>query len=151
MTTPPVDLQQPGHLPAHSTKAKLPKLSLKKFDVDLTKWMTFWDTFELAVHKNPTLSSIDKFNYLNLLLESATAETIGGLTLTSANYEEAVATLKRRSGNKQLIVNYHIDLLLNLEAIISQHNLKGLRQLFDVDLVTFVVWLEQFHCPTGGV
>ena len=131
-TTPPLDPPSPGDLLAHSTRVKLPKLSLKKFNGDLTKWMTFWDTFESAVHKNSTLSSIDKFNYLNSLLESAAAEAIAGLTLTSANYEEAVATLKRRFGNRQLIVNRHMDILLNLEAVTSQHNLKGLRQLFDV-------------------
>ena len=78
--------------------------------------MTFWDTFESAVHNNPTLTSIDKFNYLNSLLESTASEAISGLTLTSANYEEAIATLKRRFGNKQLIVNRHMDLLLNLET-----------------------------------
>ena len=93
--------------------------------------MTFWDTFESVVHNNPTLTSIDKFNYLNSLLESAAAEAIAGLTLTSANYEEATATLRRRFGNKQLIVNRHMDLLLNLEGVMLQHNLKGLRQLYD--------------------
>ena len=116
----------------HSPRVKLPKLSLKRFNGDLTKWMTFWDTFESAVHNNPTLTSIDKFNYLNSPLESAAAEAIAGLTLMSANYEEAIATLRRRFGNKQLIVNRHMDLLLNLEGVTSQHNLKGLRQLCDV-------------------
>ena len=109
----------------HSPRVKLPKLSLKRFNGDLTKWTTFWDTFKSAVHDNSTLTSIDKFNYLNSLLESAAAEAIAGLTLTSANYEEAIATLKRRFGNKQLIVNCHMDLLLNLEGVTSQHNLKG--------------------------
>ena len=116
----------------HSPHVKLPKLSLKRFNGDLTKWTTFWDTFKSAVHDNPTLTSIDKFNYLNSLLESAAAEAIAGLTLTSANYEEAIATLRRRFGNKQLIVNRHMDLLLNLKGVTSQHNLKGLRQLCDV-------------------
>ena len=54
-------------------RVKLPKLSLKKFEGDLTKWMTFWDTFKSSVHNNPSLSKIDKFNYLNSLLESAAA------------------------------------------------------------------------------
>lgn len=87
---------------------KLPKLSLKGFNGDLTKWISLWDTFESAVHNNPTLTSVDKFNYLHSLLESLAAEAISGLTLTSANYEEAIAILKRRFGNKQLIVNRHI-------------------------------------------
>lgn len=50
--------------------------------------------FESAVHNNPTLTSIDKFNYLKSLLESQASEAVSGLTLTSANYEEAISTLK---------------------------------------------------------
>ena len=118
--------------PRNVPHVKLPKLSLKKFDGDLTKWTTFWDTFEAAIHNSSTLTSIDKFNYLNSLLESAAADAVSGLTLTAANYEEAIATLKRRFGNKQLIINRHMDLLLNLDAVTSQHNLKALRHLYDV-------------------
>ena len=119
-----------GPLP-RSPHVKLPKLSLKKFGGDLTKWTTFWDTFESAIHQNPTLTNIDKFSYLNSLLESTASEAVDGLTLTSANYEEAVSTLKRRFGNKQSIINRHMELLLHLEPVTSVHNLKGLRQLFD--------------------
>ena len=113
------------------THIKLPKLSLKRFNGDLTRWTTFWDTFESAVHNNPTLSDIDKFNYLVSLLESTAAEAIAGLTLTAANYEEAVTTLKRRFGNRQAIINRHMDILLRHEPVTSVHNLKGLRHLFD--------------------
>ena len=77
------------------------------------------------------LTNIDKFSYLILLLESTAAEAVVGLKLTSANYEEAVATLKWRFVNKQLIVNRHMDLLLQLENVTSTNNLKGLRCLFD--------------------
>ena len=48
-----------------------------------------------------------------------------------ANYDEAVALLKRRFGKKQSIINRHMDILLRLEPMTSIHNLKGLRQLFD--------------------
>ena len=82
------------------------------------------DTFESAVHNNPVPSDIDKFNYVTSLFAS---EAIAGLTLTAANYDEAVATLKRRFGNKQSMINRHMDILLTT----SIHNLKGLRQLFD--------------------
>ena len=110
---------------------KLPKLSIKKFNGDLTKWVTFWDSFDSSIHSNPSLSNADKFNYLKSFLESTAAESIAGLTLTSAKYEEAVATLKRRFGNTQLIVNKHMDTLLNLPAVNSHHDLRGLRQLYD--------------------
>ena len=67
---------------------------------------------------------------LTTFLESTAAESIAGLTLTSANYEEAVATLKR-FGNTQLIVSKHVDALLNLPAVNSHDDLRGLRYLYD--------------------
>ena len=116
----------------HAARVKLPKLALKRFNGDLTKWATFWDSFDSSIHNNPGLSGIDKFNYLNTLLEGPAAEAISGLKLTAANYNEAVAILKRRFGNKQLIITKHMDVLLNIDAVTSPHNLKGLRHLYDV-------------------
>ena len=83
------------------------------------------------MHNNAALTSIDKFNYLNSLLESVAAEAVSGLTLSTANYEEAIAILKRRFGSKQLIINRHMELLLKDAPITSQHNITGLRQFFD--------------------
>ena len=48
------------------TQVKLPKLELKKFNGNHSKWIPFWDTFEASVHKNENLLLIDKFNYLNV-------------------------------------------------------------------------------------
>ena len=110
---------------------KLPKLSLNKFSGDITTWSTFWDTFESAIHKNPNLSDIDKFNYLNSLLENTAADAISGLTLTSGNYNEAIVILKKRFGNKQLAINKHMDVLPNLDPVTSIYDLKGLRSLYD--------------------
>ncbi len=105
---------------------KLPKLTLKRFNGDLTRWTAFWDSFQSAIHDNPSLSDVDKFNYLNSQLEGPASEAIAGLKLTSANYGEAVAILQRRFGNRQQIISKHMDMLLNINAIASQHNLKGL-------------------------
>ena len=93
---------------ADSMKVKLPKLSLKKFNGDLTKWSTFWDFFESSMHHNSELS---EFNYLNSLLEGA-SESVSGLKLTSANYTEAIAILRKRFGNKQILTQspHHITL-----------------------------------------
>jgi len=112
-------------------RVKLPKLSLKSFNGDITTWTTFWDSYESAIHSNTSLSDIDKFNYLKSLLERSAHRTIAGLTLTSANYHEAVAILKKRFGSRQQIISRHMELLLNLEAVTSQHNIKGLQRLYD--------------------
>lgn len=51
------------------------------------------------------LSDVDKFNYLSSMLEGSAAETIAWLSITSFNYEEAVAILteiwKQAVNNKQ--------------------------------------------------
>ena len=92
----------------------------------MTKWVTFWDSFNSSIHSNPNLSGVDKFNYLISFLESSAAEAIAGLTLTSANYDEAIATLKKRLGNPQLIVNCHMEQLLGVTGLTLHHDIKGL-------------------------
>ena len=122
----------PPVISTHSTKVKLPKLSLNKFNGDLTKWSTFWDCFESSVHGNSELSDVDKFNYLNSLLEGTAAEAVSGLKLTAVNYSEAIAILKKRFGNKQQIITKHMEILLHIEPVTSQYNIKGLRHLYDL-------------------
>lgn len=122
-----------AYTPAHAVipRVKLPKLSIKRFNGDLTKWVTYWDSFNSSIHSNPSLSSVDKFNYLMSLVESSAADAIAGLTITSANYDEAIDTLRRRFGDPQLIVNRHMEALLGVVAVSSHLDIKGLRTLHD--------------------
>ena len=86
--------------PVGRTKSvSLPKLQLRHFNVDLTKWTSFWESFEAAVDKNSDLSGVEKFNYLSSLLEGTAKEAVSGLSLTEANYAEAVSMLKKRFGS----------------------------------------------------
>ena len=114
------------------TQVKLPKLDLRKFDGDISKWPSFWDAFESSVHSNTKLTPVDKFNYLNSLLVNSASEAISGLSLTAANYDEAVTILKRRFGNKQLIINRQMETLLNIRSVKSGLNIQVLRQLHDL-------------------
>jgi replicative DNA helicase len=41
---------------SYSATVKLPKLSLKKFSGDVTKWTTFWECYESAIHNNANLT-----------------------------------------------------------------------------------------------
>ena len=70
--------------PAKPNSVRLPKLHLRYFNGDLTKWTGFWESFEAVVDSNPDLSSIKKFNYLSSLLENTAREAIAGLSLTEA-------------------------------------------------------------------
>lgn len=111
-------------------KVKLPKLSLPHFNGDLTKWTTFWDSYESAIHDNRDLTDVEKFSYLRSLMERSAHDAIAGLTLSSANYHEAIDLLRKRFGNKQQIISKHMELLLKVDAVLDQ-NLKSLRRLYD--------------------
>ena len=43
---------------------KLPQIDVKRFSGDVTKWQTFFDSFEVAAHSNNKLFNIEKMNYL---------------------------------------------------------------------------------------
>ena len=90
----------------------------------------FWDSIEVAIHNNRSLSNIEKFNYLRSLLQGPALDTIAGLTLTDANYNEAVQVLTSRFGNKQLIIDRYTEFLLSLETVVSDSNLRALRHLY---------------------
>ena len=66
-------------------KAKLPKLSLKKFHGEAMLFSPFWDSFVSAVDENQTLFDVEKFNYLKSLVEGTAAAAIRGLPLTADN------------------------------------------------------------------
>ena len=79
---------------------KLPRLSFASFSGEPSQWLTFWDSFKSAVHENPELNNINKFNYLKSLLKGSTAATIAGLPLTDANFDAAIELLTDQFGNK---------------------------------------------------
>ena len=112
-------------------RVKLPKISLPHFRGNLMKWTAFWDSFNSAVHLNDRLSDIDKFNYLRSLLEGTAFDAIAGLALSAANYGEAVDILKKRFGNRQLIISKHMESLLAVNAVASDQHLRELRCLYD--------------------
>lgn len=112
-TEPPV-LMGPITSPTVTPKPRLPKLALPKFKGDVKDWTAFWDSFKAAIHENEDIPKVDKFNYLNSLLEGAAFRTIQGLTLTTANYDSAIALLHERFGNPQQIISAHMEGLLKI-------------------------------------
>jgi len=115
-----------------SDRMKLPKLVLRPFSGDITAWTIFWESYASAVHDNAGLSDIDKFNYLNLLLTGTAREAISGLSLTSANYQEAIAILKKCFGNIQQIKVKHMEILMTIEPVTTSRDLKALCKLHDL-------------------
>ena len=115
-----------------SLNIRLPRLDLPKFDGNVCEWASFWESFEASIHKNCRLQDIEKFRYLKPLLNGPARDSIKGLSLSAANYAEAVQVLKRRFGNRQQIVNRHMDTLLAITPVSSCYDLARLRTLYDV-------------------
>ena len=111
-------------------KPKLPKLHIAKFAGDVTKFRTFWDSFDSAVNQNPSLSAIDKFNYLQGLLDGPAAAAIQGLTLSEANYTTALDLLKERFGKTQQVISAHMDQLLRLPSCVGD-KASQIRTVYD--------------------
>ena len=120
-----------GSGPIQSARVKLPKISLSRFNGRPVNWIPFWDSYESAIHSNHVLSGVDKFNYLRSLLDGVAFDAIAGLTLSSSNYQQAIDILHKRFGNKQVIVSNHMDILMNMDAVLSDRHLKDLRRLYD--------------------
>ena len=118
-------------LGTNPAKAKLPKLILPKFRGDVTKWSSFWDSFRSAVHENAAISPVEKFNYLNSLLEGPASRAIQGLSLTDANYRSAVEILQERFGRPQQIISAHMDELLKIPNCSGTERSTSLRFVYD--------------------
>ena len=94
--------------------SRLPKLTLPTFNGNPLQWQTFWDSFTAAVDSNPSLSQVQKLNYLRAQLQEDAAHVISGLTLTDSNYAHSVTLLRERFGQQHKLIDAHMEALLNL-------------------------------------
>ncbi|XP_035220972.1 uncharacterized protein LOC118193921 [Stegodyphus dumicola] len=96
---------------------RLPKLTIAKFFGDSSNWQEFWSQFEAAIHNNDSLSKVNKFSYLKSLLGGVVYNAVSGLSLTKENYDSAIQLLINRFGRKDLVINAHMNKLLNLSLL----------------------------------
>ncbi|XP_054721262.1 uncharacterized protein LOC129231039 [Uloborus diversus] len=110
---------------------KLPKLSIIKYFGDHSEWLSFWSSFESAIHKNDSLDPVDKFNYLKAYLGGNALKSIEGLAMTSEHYENAIEILQERFGNKEALINAHMSNLLNISPLRNSDDTKSFRNMYD--------------------
>ena len=110
---------------------KLPKLNIQKFYGDSIQYMNFWNTFKVAIHDNESLSKIEKFNYLKSCLGGNAASAVEGFTISEENYDSALNILEKRFGRKDVIINSHMERLLNLTPVHKANDIPKLKRLHD--------------------
>jgi len=94
---------------------RLPKINLQTFNGDVTRFSSFWQSFEFAVHNNTDVPKISKLYYLFSILEGAAYHAVEGLQLQEENYDHVVQILKSLFGKKQQIIPAHLQSLLKLQ------------------------------------
>ena len=74
------------------------------------------------IHSNPSLTGVQKFNYLRAQLQGDAARVIAGFPLTNSNYEHSVVLLRQRFGQSYKLVNAHMQAPLNLPNPSNNHS-----------------------------
>ena len=62
-----------------SATVRLPILEIPSFSGDKLKWTEFWDIFKASVHKNTSISDIEKLNYLLSKLSGEAKHSVSGI------------------------------------------------------------------------
>ena len=82
------------------------------FSGNTLDWLTFWDPFRAAIHSNPNLSGVYKFNYLKAQLQGDAAKAI---SLSDHKYLHALTILQDCFGHQtDHLINAYMQALLEL-------------------------------------
>lgn len=110
---------------------RLPKLDLQRFSGDPLTWISFINLFDTTIHRNASLSSVMKFQYLLSVLNGEPLNLVKSLNLTAPNYLVAYELLRDRYHNNRRLQSLHLNQLLDLPNITS-HSIKGLRHFVNL-------------------
>lgn len=131
-----------------SSNVQLPKISLPSFDGEYKEWPTFFDLFSSLIHRNLSLSNIEKFQYLMSSLSKEPLSLIKNIPLTEENYNNAFSTLTERYQNKRLLASTCWQEIYNAPKLTNEsvHGLRKLLETFSENLAA----LEILGLPVGG-
>ena len=101
---------------ARSTSAKLPKLKITPFKGTPTDWVRFENMFVTQVHDKP-ISEEEKFGYLLEMVSPKVREKVANLKPGPMGYKIAWERLKKEYGQTKLVVNAHMEEIINLPVV----------------------------------
>jgi len=119
-------LPTPHATHAANSTVRLARLDLPTFSSSALEWQPFWEGFDAAVNLNPSLTGVQKLNYLRSQLRGEACDVIAGLSLTNPNYDNSVALLKDQYGQPDKLVAAHMQALpqalehLNQSAVLQR-------------------------------
>ncbi|GFT42723.1 integrase catalytic domain-containing protein [Nephila pilipes] len=96
---------------------KLPTVNINTFYGEIEEFHSFWEHFENCIDKNESLSQIDKHMFLRGYLDAESKRLVDGISITADTYTMTKEILKSKYGNKDKIIQAHLDYLENLTTI----------------------------------
>lgn len=109
---------------------KLPKINIPPFSGEYIEWQSFYDLFSSTIHESNTLSAVQKFQYLKGLLRGEAEVLLRHMSITEANYIEALQKLKSRYDRKKIIINSFIRTFIEQPSI-TNANASNVKRLMD--------------------
>ncbi|XP_071041466.1 uncharacterized protein [Parasteatoda tepidariorum] len=102
---------------SQSHTVKLPTIKLDTFRGDIEQWQCFWVQFKSSIDDNNSLSLIDKHVFLRGYLEDEPRRLVDGISVSASTYETTKALLQNRYGDKNRMIQAHLDFLENISPI----------------------------------
>ncbi|UYV75506.1 hypothetical protein LAZ67_13000424 [Cordylochernes scorpioides] len=118
--------------PERSASCRLPKIALKVYNGTSLEWLGWWSQFE-AIHENPSLSEVDKFQYLIQSMEVGTRaeRLVKSYPLMEANYPKVIEALRDRFGDRVILTEVYVRQLLRLVINNVKRKNVSLESLYD--------------------
>ena len=111
-----------------SPNAKLPKLTITKFDGTFERWLPFWNEYKAEIDSTD-LPFATKFAYLKELLDPKVRSDIDGLPFTTEGYARAKNILQSEYGRESEIVHAYVNNIMGLPSI-SDSNTKKIDEFY---------------------
>ncbi|XP_050324488.1 uncharacterized protein LOC126755806 [Bactrocera neohumeralis] len=113
---------------ANQLDMRLDPIKIPVFNGDPANWLPFKDLFEALVHNRKDLNSSYKLSKLRQHVNADSVPLVGGLY--TGGYEDMWQEMKRRFDNPRLLVESHVQRILNLPNQPTESQ-KGLLRLVD--------------------
>ena len=93
---------------------RLPTMKLEPFAGNVEAWSRFWEQFQSSVDQNPSVSQTEKQVFLRGYLEGEPKRLVDGIPVIADTYEQTKKILRSKYGDKNRIIQAHLDYLENL-------------------------------------
>lgn len=120
---------QTSGVPVFFHHARLPRIDIPKFNGSPADWLSFKDLFSSLILANPTLTSVEKLQYLKTSLTGSASLLLKNTTLTADNFQKAWDALIAFYENKRLLVNAALHSLVTLKRM-TRESANEMEQLY---------------------